>query len=184
MRAPQPPVVSPSSLISETEKIIHLTPNTNRKEIEQNDNLDIAGATPSLESEEDDTGTILYRSPGYPTISSELPIKERPVPFSSTRIFTHSPMTGITRLRRYDVEEEEQSGKRMVQEEPRARKLFVEEPNIGKFTGENLKEKRFTLEEKISKSPPVPPPRAEYLGNSQSSRCPHCTIHTWLPHSP
>jgi len=142
------------------------------------------GATPLLESEEDDTGTILYRSPGYPTISSELPIKERPVPFSSTRIFTHSPMTGITRLRRYDVEEEEQSGKSLFQEEPRARKLFVEEPTIGKFTGENLKEKKFTLEEKISKSPPVPPPRAEYLGNSQSSRCPHCTIHTWLPHSP
>ena len=34
--------------------------------------------------------------------------------------------------------------------------------------------------------PTVPPlsARAEYLPTASSSKCPHCTIHNWLPHSP
>ena len=91
-------------------------------------------------------------SENYPTVSS-------------TRLFTYSPSTGLTKLRKYDLD------------------LQYSRPSSPPVRGERQASPLVDRPDR-----PLSPllPRAEYYGRGEetTSRCPHCTIHTWLPHSP
>ena len=164
-KAPQPPSLSNSlssfNLVEPSEKIVHLTPNTSRKQdIGSDENILLGCGQLELSEDDKDEGKVLYQSPVYPTLYTTLkddladaqPINERILPFPITKILTHSPSTGITRLRKYDCMEDDPAH------------ILATPPT----------------------NPTVPPlsPRAEYLGTTSSRKCPHCTIHNWLPHSP
>ena len=150
VKAPQPPILPSSlscnSLVGPTENIVHLSPNTCRKEAIGSGEIVLTGSSldiPNNNKDEDD-GRVLYQSPGYPSLSTNSwqPIKEKSPPFSTTsRIITHSPNTGLTR---------KQSDEDEIQ---------------GTTT-------------------PPPVTTTDNLVTPISSKCPHCTIHTWLPHSP
>jgi len=100
---------------------------------------------PNNNKDEDD-GRVLYQSPGYPSLSTNSwqPIKEKSPPFSTTRMITQSPNTGLTRIRKYQSDEDDIQGA----------------------------------------TTPPPVTTTDNLVTPISSKCPHCTIHTWLPHSP
>ena len=88
----------------------------------------------------------------------------------STRLFTYSPSTGLTKLRKYDLDQgftrpasPPVRGERERPASPRAERIERPERPLSPLL-----------------------PRSEYYssGEESSSRCPHCTIHSWLPHSP
>ena len=99
------------------------------------------------------------------------PLIRETYPFTSpapTRLFTYNPSSGAIGLRKYDVAEDGESYGRL----PRPAS-----PLASRYT--------------TSSSRPGSPALAD-LGRASSpleagesySRCPHCTIHSWLPHSP
>ena len=92
----------------------------------------------------------------------EDPVREiYPTMSPSTRLFTYSPSTGVTKLRKYDLDQEYRRPSSPPVRGERPASPVVERPQ----------------------SPLLP--RSEYYrGEEGGGRCPHCTIHSWLPHSP
>jgi len=192
VRAPQPPLSLTNSsssvnLVGQSEKIAHLTPNNNRKL--SNVNLD-AAIDAELETPEsickdqeemsEDEGTVLYQSPGYPLITTSKhdlkkntpdeinqPIKEKQLQFPTASTFTYSPSIGMSRLlRKYDC---------VIDEE----KL----PELPKSLYSEYKTDK--VPDSLLLLPTLQPPPEEFPDiSSPISKCPHCTIHSWLPHSP
>ena len=97
--------------------------------------------------------------------ASDTPSENYPIVPASTRLFTYSPSTGVTKLRKYDLGQE------------------VSRPASPPVRGERTASPVVERPER-----PLSPllPRSEYYGGGEegTSRCPHCTIHSWLPHSP
>ena len=104
---------------------------------------------------------------------SSQPIRETYPPMSPTRIFTYDPSTGISRLRKYDLGEDD-----------RPSSPILERPSSPRV--ERYQRPASPLSEFYPRDRPTSPLSEEYLGSEPvSSRgCPHCTIHSWLPHSP
>ena len=162
VRAPLPPggvtaAPSCSSLVAPEERIRHLTP--------------------VRTDQEEEEGKVFYRSPGYSAprsrtvvqISSpDPPIQEKVSPFTQPEDDERR-----TRMRREEIRS------------PSPTRIFTSSGGITRL--------RTYSPPPLEDSAPLPssplPPRSELLGSSTrspegQSRCPHCTIHAWLPHSP
>ena len=140
---------------------------------------DLAGGV--LLGKEEEDGQVFYRSPGYPapprsrsitqistsvpTLSPDQPIKEKVTPFTGTE----------------EVEEEERFVRRRREEVPTSpspTRIFTSSGGITRLRTYSPP----PVDETSSALTPSSPgllPRSETL-----PRCPHCTIHAWLPHSP
>ena len=96
-------------------------------------------------------------------------------PSVSTRLFTYSPSTGVTKLRRYDLDQE--------YNRPSSPPVRGERPGSPQSA---LRARPGSPQSALRERPSSPLlPRSEYYGGSEvTGRCPHCTIHSWLPHSP
>ena len=139
--------------------------------------------------DEVDGGTVLYRSPGYPGIS-------------------RSPLTPDIRLQRSLSPLLDQSAdSQLVREPPPSQtdQLIIREKPVPfptpTFSSEDVRQKTAsptriitTSREGITRlrtyvTAPEDQPEDEVAGHEPgasgpASKCPHCTIHTWLPHSP
>ena len=157
---------SNSNLVQPEERIRHLTP---VRMLEEED------------KKEEEDGQVFYRSPGYPaphrsrsitqistsvpTLSPDQPIKEKVTPFTGTE----------------EVEEEERFVRRRREEVPTSpspTRIFTSSGGITRLRTYSPP----PVDETSSALTPSSPgllPRSETL-----PRCPHCTIHAWLPHSP
>ena len=99
------------------------------------------------------------------------PIRET-YPFTSaapTRLFTYNPSSGAIGLRKYDVAEDGESYGRL----PRPAS-----PLASRYTSSSSRPGSPALADLGRASSPLE------AGESSLGRCPHCTIHSWLPHSP
>ena len=128
--------------------------------------------------ETDNEGKILYRSPGYPSLSS-LYDKE-----SSDKVIEEKSVFPSSRIRKYQFEDEDPSQIREKKSFDTLPSRYGEEHRSIFYASEETNEARSNDTGRTSEGLR---PREEYLSSSatsSSSRCPHCTIHTWLPHSP
>ena len=158
---------SNSNLVQPDERIRHLTPVRMFEEEEG--------------EKKEEGGQVFYRSPGYPapprsrsitqistsanTTLPEQPIKEKVTPFTRTE----------------EVGEEERFVRRRREEiptSPSPTRIFTSSGGITRLRTYSPP----PVDESSSSMTPSSPgllPRSETL-----PRCPHCTIHAWLPHSP
>ena len=182
-RAPLPPGVSSSlssspavsslagsssNLVQPEERIRHLTP-----------------VKMSKEKEEEEDGQVFYRSPGYPapprsrsitqistsappTLPDDQPIKEKVSPFTGGK---------------EDMEDEGERSVRRRREEaptsPSPTRIFTSSGGITRLRTYSPPPVDDESSSSLTPSSPGLLPRSETL-----PRCPHCTIHAWLPHSP
>merc|ERR1719234_61671 len=180
-RAPLPPGVS-SSLSSSPAVSSFVGSSLNLVQPEER----IRHLTPVRMSEEED-GQVFYRSPGYPapprsrsitqistsapttTLPDDQPIKE-----------TVTPFTGGTEG---VVEEEEERYVRRRREEvptsPSLTRVFTSSGGITRLRTYSPPPVDDESSSSLTPSSPGLLPRSETM-----PRCPHCTIHAWLPHSP
>ena len=100
------------------------------------------------------------------------PLIRETYPFTSpapTRLFTYNPSSGAIGLRKYDVAEDGESYGRL----PRPAS-----PLASRYTSSSSRPGSPALADLGRASSPLE------AGESSLGRCPHCTIHSWLPHSP
>ena len=97
------------------------------------------------------------------------PIRETFPAMSPTRLFTYNASSGAIGLRRYEVPEFGDLDR------PVSPSLRYRDRPSSPVTGERLRPSSPLMSER---------PGSPGSGYEASSRCPHCTIHTWLPHSP
>jgi len=105
-------------------------------------------------------------------------------PAMSPRLFTYNPSTGIQRLRKYDAYEDYSSSYNRPTS-PSVSERYRDMPTSP--TIDRFSERSLSPSLSLSSSRPTSPlpSTSDYYDSSSSySRCPHCTIHTWLPHSP
>ena len=140
--------------------------------------------------------------------SEYLPIRESSYSTTSpTRLFTYNPSTGISRLRKYDNPEEPcssnpsyerpsspvTSSSRYYRERPSSPLLtesYRDRPSSPLMTSNRpsspllISERGRLTSPLLTSDRPTSPLSTEDDQTGAISRCPHCTIHTWLPHSP
>ena len=104
-------------------------------------------------------------APGPPPIRETSPFPSA----APTRLFTYNPSSGAIGLRKYDVAEDGESYSRL----PRPAS-----PLASRYTSSSSRPGSPALADLGRASSPLE------AGESGYSRCPHCTIHSWLPHSP
>ena len=154
---------SNSNLVQPDERIRHLTPVRMFEE----------------EEKKEEDGQVFYRSPGYPA-----PPRSR----SITQISASAPTLPeqpirekVTPFTRTEVEDEERFVRRRREEVPTSpspTRIFTSSGGITRLRTYSPP----PVDESSSSLTPSSPgllPRSETL-----PRCPHCTIHAWLPHSP
>merc|ERR1711915_582818 len=120
----------------------------------------------------DNDEKILYRSPGYPSLSS-LYDKE-----SSDKVIEEKSVFPSSRIRKYQFEDEDPSLLREKKSFDTLPSPYGEEQRSIFYTREETIEARSNETGRTSEGLR---PREEYLSSSatsSSSRCPHCTIHT------
>lgn len=112
------------------------------------------------------------------------PIRESYPAMSPTRIFTYDPSTGISRLRKYDVSDEDRPSSPSLHR-PSSPPTYLR-PSSPPLTRADKYRPSSPLAEFYPERPTSPLLSSEddYTSSSSSRGCPHCTIHSWLPHSP
>ena len=150
---------SSTNLVQQEERIRHLTPVRLLEEEEKK----------AENNKEEDEGQVFYRSPGYPA-----PPRSRSV--TKITISGSAPPDAAM-----EVEEERLVRRRReeVPTSPSPTRIFT---SSGGITRLRTYSPPPPVDESSSSLPPSSPgllPRSEAV-----PRCPHCTIHAWLPHSP
>merc|ERR1719232_903259 len=112
-------------------------------------------------------------------VSDTPAIRETYPVMSPTRLFTYNASSGAIGLRKYDVPETEDFD-RPVSPSLRYRDTRPSSP----VTWDRYRPSSPVTGERLRPSSPLMSERPGSPGAEVSSRCPHCTIHTWLPHSP
>ena len=162
---------SNSNLVQPDERIRHLTPvrlldEEDKKEKEEEDN--------KKEKEED--SQVFYRSPGYPA-----PPRSRSITqiSSSAAVLPEQPIREkVTRTEEVEEERLVRRRREEIPTSPSATRIFTSSGGITRLRTYSPP----PVDESSSSLAPSSPgllPRSEAL-----PRCPHCTIHAWLPHSP
>jgi len=141
------------------ERIRHLTP---VRLLEEEDKK-------AESNKEEDEGQVFYRSPGYPA-----PPRSRSV--TKITISGSAPPKAAM-----EVEEERLVRRRReeVPTSPSPTRIFTSSGGITRL-------RTYSPPPPVDESSsPLPPSSPGLLPRSEAvPRCPHCTIHAWLPHSP
>ena len=122
--------------------------------------------------DEDEQGT-------GPGVRDTPAIRETYPAMSPTRLFTYNASSGAIGLRKYDVPEIGEF-ERPVSPSLRYRDIRPSSP----VTWDRYRPSSPVTGERLRPSSPPMSERPGSPGSEVSSRCPHCTIHSWLPHSP
>jgi len=151
---------SSTNLVQPEERIRHLTP---VRLLEDEDKK-------AESNKEEDEGQVFYRSPGYPA-----PPRSRSV----TKI-TLSGSAPPDAAMEVDEERLVRRRREEVPTSPSPTRIFTSSGGITRLR--TYSPPPPVVDESSSSLPPSSPgllPRSEAV-----PRCPHCTIHAWLPHSP